>query len=74
MPGSLEVCFKAKLQQEGSSDFKQCFKVKDSFQMLLPSRSYCDGNDMLRGKKWFYLDANGKSIAMIDVPYEGQTT
>lgn len=29
---------------------------------------------MLRGKKWFYLDANGKSIAMIDVPYEGQTT
>lgn len=47
---SLEVCFKAKLQQEGSFDFKQCFKMKDPFQMLLPSRSYCDGNDMLRGK------------------------
>lgn len=74
MPGSLEVCFKAKLQQEGSFDFKQCFKVKDPFQMLLPSRSYCDGNDMLRGKQWFYLDEKGKSIAMIDVPYEGQTT
>lgn len=50
LPGSLEVCFKAKLQQEESFDFKQCFKVKYPFQMLLPSRSYCDGNDMLRGK------------------------
>lgn len=44
------VCFKVKLQQEGNFDFKQCFKVEDVFQMLLLSRSYCDGNDMLRGK------------------------
>lgn len=73
-PRSLEVCFKVKLKQEGSFDFKQCFKVKDPFQMLLLSRFYCDGNDMLRGKWWFYLDAERKNFAMIDVPYEGQTT
>lgn len=55
-PRSLEVCFKAKLQQEGSCDFKQGFKVKDPIQTLLLHRSYCDGNDMVRGKWWFYLE------------------
>lgn len=69
-----QICFKVKLQQEGSLDFKQCFKVKDLFQMLLPRRSYCDGNDMLRGKSWFLLDRGRTNFAMIEVPYEGQTT
>lgn len=69
-----QVCFKVKLQQERSFDFKHCFKVKDLFQMLLLSRSYCDGNDMLRGKWWFSLDRGKKNFTMIDVPYEGQTT
>lgn len=71
-PRSLGICFKAKLKQEGNCDFKQGFKVKDPIQTLLLYSSYCDGNDMLCGKQWFYLEWR-KKPAMIDVPYEGQT-
>lgn len=74
LPRSVEVCFKAKLQQEGSFDFKWGFKVKDPIQALLLSRSYCDGNDMLCGKWWFSWNGERKKFAVIDVPHEGQTT
>lgn len=66
--------FKAKLQQEGSYDFKWGFKAKNPIQALLLSRSYCDGNDMLCGKWWFSWNGERKKFAVIDVPHEGQTT
>jgi hypothetical protein len=50
LPISVEVCFKAKLPQEGSCDFKWGFKVKDWIQPLSLRRFYCDGNGMLCGK------------------------
>lgn len=74
LPRSVEVCFKAKLQQEGSYDFKWGFKAKDPIQALLLSRFYCDGNDMLCGKWWFSWNGERKKFAVIDVPHEGQTT